>query len=64
MDGTGEVLPKHGIIFGGFHKIDIRVLDPVSPESFGTDDCDKLAAKFQEMMKEELKKLRAERSSE
>lgn len=63
MDGTGEVLPKHGIIFGGFHKIDIRVLDPVSPESFGTDDCDELAAKFQEMMKEELKKLRTERSS-
>jgi 1-acyl-sn-glycerol-3-phosphate acyltransferase len=61
MDGTGDVLPKHGIIFGGFHKIDIRVLNPVSPESFGTDDCDKLAGKFQEMMKEELQKLRDER---
>jgi 1-acyl-sn-glycerol-3-phosphate acyltransferase len=64
MDGTGEVLPKHGVIFGGFHNIDIRVLEPVSPESFGTDDCDILAAKFQEMMKEELKKLRAERRSD
>lgn len=64
IDGTGAVLPKHGIIFRGFHKIDIRVLDPVSPQSFGTDDCDILAAKFQEMMKEELKKLRAERSPE
>jgi 1-acyl-sn-glycerol-3-phosphate acyltransferase len=63
MDGAGDVLPKHGIIFGGFHKIDIRVLDPVNPEDFGTDDCDKLATKFQDMMKEELQKLRAERSS-
>ncbi|MGD0340793.1 MAG: lysophospholipid acyltransferase family protein [Bacteroidales bacterium] len=63
MDGTGSVLPKHGIIFGGFHKIDIRVLDPVSPESFGTDDCEVLAIKFQEMMKEELQKLRNERGS-
>jgi 1-acyl-sn-glycerol-3-phosphate acyltransferase len=62
IDGTGNVLPKHGIIFGGFHKIDIRVLDPVRPESFGTNDCDQLAAKFQEMMKEELQKLRAERT--
>jgi 1-acyl-sn-glycerol-3-phosphate acyltransferase len=63
MDGPGNVLPKHGIIFRGFHKIDIRVLDPVSPESFGTDDCEALAAKFQEMMKEELQKLRAEKIS-
>jgi 1-acyl-sn-glycerol-3-phosphate acyltransferase len=62
MDGAGDVLPKHGIIFGGFHKIDIRVLDPVNPEDFGTDDCDQLAAKFQDMMKEELQKLRDERS--
>jgi 1-acyl-sn-glycerol-3-phosphate acyltransferase len=63
MDGTGNVLPKHGIIFGGFHKIDLRVLDPVGPESFGTDNCDELAAKFQEMMKEELQKIRNERVS-
>jgi 1-acyl-sn-glycerol-3-phosphate acyltransferase len=62
MDGTGNVLPKHGIIFGGFHKIDLRVLDPVSPESFGTDNCDELAAKFQEMMKGELQKIRNETS--
>jgi 1-acyl-sn-glycerol-3-phosphate acyltransferase len=60
MDGTGNVLPKHGIIFGGFHKIDLRVLDPVIPESFGTDNCDELAAKFQEMMKVELQKIRNE----
>jgi 1-acyl-sn-glycerol-3-phosphate acyltransferase len=63
MEGTGNVLPKHGIIFGGFHKIDIRVLDPIRPESFGTDDCDQLAGHFREMMKEELQKLRTERSS-
>jgi 1-acyl-sn-glycerol-3-phosphate acyltransferase len=63
MDGAGNVLPKHGIIFREFHNIYIRVLDPVSPESFGTDDCEVLASRFQEMMKEELQKLRAERIS-
>ncbi len=60
MDGTGGVLPKHGLIFGGFHRITIRVLDPVAPESFGTNNPDKLAMKFQEIMKEALKDLRNE----
>lgn len=62
IEGTGGVLPKHGLIFGGFHKITIKVLDPVPPESFGTNDCDELAAKFQMMMSEVLKELRAAKS--
>jgi 1-acyl-sn-glycerol-3-phosphate acyltransferase len=62
IDGTGGVLPKHGLIFGGFHKITIKVLDPVPPESFGTADCDELAAKFQMMMTNALKDLRTENS--
>jgi 1-acyl-sn-glycerol-3-phosphate acyltransferase len=60
MDGTGGVLPKHGLIFGGFHKIAIRVLDPVLPENFGTTNHDELAMKFQLMMTEALKELRNE----
>jgi 1-acyl-sn-glycerol-3-phosphate acyltransferase len=59
IEGTGGVLPKHGLIFGGFHRITIKVLDPVYPESFGTNDCDELAAKFQMMMSEALSDLRA-----
>ena len=59
IEGTGGVLPKHGLIFGGFHRITIKVLDPVPPESFGTNDCDELAAKFQMMMSEALSDLRA-----
>ena len=60
IDGTGGVLPKHGLIFGGFHKIVIRVLDPVEVNSFGTSDPDELAMKFQEMMTVKLKELRNE----
>jgi 1-acyl-sn-glycerol-3-phosphate acyltransferase len=59
IDGTGGVLPKHGFIFGGFHRITIRVLDPVPPESFGTEDCDELAARFQQMMSDALSEMRA-----
>lgn len=58
IDGTGDVLPKHGFIFGGFHKIMIRVLDSVDPSEFGTSDCDELALKFQVMMSEALNKSR------
>jgi 1-acyl-sn-glycerol-3-phosphate acyltransferase len=62
IDGTGGVLPKHGLIFGGFHNIAIRVLDPVLPGAFGTEDCDQLAARFQMMMTDALKELRKEKS--
>jgi 1-acyl-sn-glycerol-3-phosphate acyltransferase len=31
VDGSGGILPKHGLIFGKRKKVMIRVLDPVSP---------------------------------
>lgn len=63
IDGSGGVLPKHGLVFGGFHKIVVRVLDPVSFGRFGTKDWDVLALKFQTMMTEELRKLREENTT-
>ena len=62
IDGTGGILPKHGLIFGGFHRITIRVFDPVSPESFGTDDCDELALKFRSRMAEALAGIRKDKT--
>ncbi len=61
IDGTGGILPKHGLIFSSGHKIDIRVLDPVYPDSFGTPDPDALAARFNIFMRDALKDLRKER---
>ncbi len=60
IDGTGEVLPKHGLIFGTGHKVKVRVFDPVPPESFNTDDPDTLALKFSTFMTRALKELREE----
>ena len=60
IDGTGDILPKHGFILGGWHRIKIRVLDPVAPGSFGTDDPDKLAVHFRDMMTRALDELRKE----
>jgi 1-acyl-sn-glycerol-3-phosphate acyltransferase len=60
VDGTGNVLPKHGLIFKAGYKIRIKVLDPVLPEAFNTDDCDALALKFSTFMTRALKEFRAE----
>jgi 1-acyl-sn-glycerol-3-phosphate acyltransferase len=60
IDGTGGILPKHGLIFGSGHRIILRVLDPVLPSSFGTDNPDELAKKLMLLMSSGLEKLRAE----
>lgn len=59
IDGTGGVLPKHGLIFGSGHHIRIKVMDPVHPNSFNTDNPDDLALKLSSLMTSELKELRA-----
>jgi hypothetical protein len=63
IDGTGGILPKHGLIFGNGRHIRIRVLDPVDPADFGTGNADDLAGRFGMMMTDELKKLRSENNS-
>lgn len=60
IDGSGGILPKHGMIFGRRQDVRIRVLDQVNPADFGTDIPDILAAKFSMSMKSELNKLRSE----
>ena len=60
IEGTRNILPKHGLIFGGYNNISIRVFDPVLPEAFGTDNCDDLALKFRTQMAEALAGARKE----
>jgi 1-acyl-sn-glycerol-3-phosphate acyltransferase len=60
IDGSGGVLPKHGLIFKTGHNIRIKVFDPVQPGSFITEDPDVLALKFSTFMTGALKELRAE----
>jgi 1-acyl-sn-glycerol-3-phosphate acyltransferase len=59
VDGTGGILPKHGLMFSWGNIIKIIVLDPVHPGSFGTADPEDLATIFRNLMAEELKKMRA-----
>lgn len=59
IEGSGGILPKHGMIFGRRQEVRIKVLDQVNPSNFGTDVPDILAAKFSVIMKSELKILRS-----
>lgn len=63
IDGTGGILPKHGLIFGSGHKIIIKVLDPVLPKAFNSGNPEDLALQICTFMTGELKKLRANNSS-
>jgi 1-acyl-sn-glycerol-3-phosphate acyltransferase len=58
IDGTGDILPKHGWRLKGGYHIRIRVLDPVLPDSFGTENPDELALKLRAIIVEELNNLR------
>jgi 1-acyl-sn-glycerol-3-phosphate acyltransferase len=58
IDGTSEILPKHGLRFGDGYNVHIKVLDPVSPQEFDTDNPDLLAWKLSTIMKSELHNLR------
>jgi 1-acyl-sn-glycerol-3-phosphate acyltransferase len=62
LDGSGGILPKHGLIFNTGNRIRIEIFNPVYPESFGTDDPDILSLKFSIFMKEALGNWRNENS--
>jgi len=58
LDGTGGLLPKHGLIFKGKSNLRIKILDPVHPGSFGTANPEELANKFRTTMTDELSRMR------
>jgi 1-acyl-sn-glycerol-3-phosphate acyltransferase len=58
LDGSGGVLPKHGLIFTTGHIIRIKVFDPVNPDEFNTDDPEVLSQNFSNFMSGALNKLR------
>lgn len=58
IDGTGGILPKHGLIIAAGHLVRIKVLEPVHPGSFGTADPEELMTKFRILMINEFRALR------
>lgn len=60
IDGTGGILPKHGLIFSSGHHITIRVLDPINPATFGTNTPENLALQLSVFMTSRLNELRVQ----
>lgn len=60
IDGTGEILPKKGIIFGSRRIVRIRVLDPIFPGQFGTGDPEELATRVRSLMVTAMDEMRSE----
>jgi 1-acyl-sn-glycerol-3-phosphate acyltransferase len=58
IEGSGGIFASDNLIFSWGKRIRIKVLDPVPPSSFGTNDNDELALKLRSLMNSELKKLR------
>jgi 1-acyl-sn-glycerol-3-phosphate acyltransferase len=58
LDGTGDILPKKGIIFRNRRAVRLRVLDPVFVSDFGTTDPEVLAERMQKMMSDTLEDMR------
>jgi 1-acyl-sn-glycerol-3-phosphate acyltransferase len=59
IEGTGGILPKHGLLFKSGYRITVRVLDPVDPADFKTNIVDELAEYFRIKIASELKELRS-----
>ncbi len=58
IDGTGEVLPRKGFVFSAGYKLKMRMLKPIHPSQFISEDPDQLALHVQKMMENALKELR------
>lgn len=54
ISGTGDALPKRGIVLQGRHAIRVRILDPIAPEHFAGDDAEALSQQVRAMMAEAL----------
>jgi 1-acyl-sn-glycerol-3-phosphate acyltransferase len=54
IDGSGDILPKHGLIFKSGYNLRVKVLDPVTPGAFGTVFPEELAGNIRTLMEAEL----------
>jgi 1-acyl-sn-glycerol-3-phosphate acyltransferase len=59
IDGTGGILPKHGLIFSSGHRVRIKVLDPIDPVTFRSESPESLALKLNTFMSTELMNFRS-----
>ncbi len=58
IDGTGEVFRGKGMVLSPGHMLKLKVLKPLKPSEFISDDPDRLASAIQKMMNQALEEMR------
>lgn len=58
LDGTGEVFKGKGFVLNSGHKLKLKILRPLHPPEFATDDPDKLASQVRSVMVDALEDMR------
>ena len=59
IDGTGDILPKSGMMFRNRRVVRLKVLDPVFPGQFNTGDPEELAIRMHSVMATAMDELRS-----
>jgi len=60
LDGTGEALPKNGIIFRGKELFHVKILDEIPVTGLTEKDAKSLTSKVRHILIDELRKMRIE----
>lgn len=58
LDGTSDLLPKHGLVLRNMRTIKVKVLDPIPYESFADLPAKELAEKMRALMVGEFQELK------
>lgn len=53
IDGSAHALPKKGLTTSGFHRIKVRLLDPIEPESFAEESVEQLTDRVRGLIRAE-----------
>jgi 1-acyl-sn-glycerol-3-phosphate acyltransferase len=62
IDGSAEALPKHGLMLRGFHRIKVRVLDPIPAASFADATVEELTDRVRNLIRTEHESMIAARA--
>ncbi len=61
IEGSSRALPKKGVVVRGFHRIRVRVLDPIEAESFAEESVQELTDRVRGLIRAEHESMVAER---
>ncbi len=57
--GSAEALPKKGLILKGIHRIRVRLLDPIAPESFAEESVEELTDRVRGLIRSQHESMQA-----